>query len=269
MVFINSSDLEIKLINQLKANISGVIQFGSDHLGYRYFLADGSSFGLTTNPMWYKIEKTQAFYEKQREHFESELLYLINKGLSYVTRSTYQFENDYLVELNHRDMANSVGIYKFSQQKIEHFFFISKSKEHSRKDLMLNNLDNLEQAAKKIATLMNDAINNLEAIPQPEFYLSKSIINTIFSKVKTGHNKNFKIYMDDKEIRLTQRELEILSLLKHNYSNRVLAQHLGISIRTIDWYINNLKEKFNCNRDKLIKISDSPQLKHLIKNKVA
>jgi DNA-binding CsgD family transcriptional regulator len=264
------SEFERKVIIILSSNIKRVISFGAIHIGYRYFLDNGESLGFTTNPHWYEREKNHIFFENQRKYFENEILFLVNSGSSYVTRSLYQSGNEYLVELNTRGMSNSVGIYRFLPHKVEHFFFISDSDDSFQKDLMLNNLDSLEDAIEIISNELDIIVESPKPKPKPEFLLNKVINKTIFNKINEKVSKrNHNLYYKGKIIKLTNRELEVLKLLKNNNSNKVIAEYLGIAPRTIDSFINNLKLKFHCNRSMLIKISGESYVKNLYKNMVS
>ena len=51
-------------------------------------------------------------------------------------------------------------------------------------------------------------------------------------------------------IYLTQREQEIIDLLMQNMKNREVAAALNLSVRTVEFYIQNLRLKFACNNKK-------------------
>lgn len=48
------------------------------------------------------------------------------------------------------------------------------------------------------------------------------------------------------DINISQREHDCLSLLVLGYSAREIAQHLGLSRRTVEHYIESLKSKLGC-----------------------
>lgn len=49
---------------------------------------------------------------------------------------------------------------------------------------------------------------------------------------------------DDKAI-LTQREIQCVRYLMHNFTNKMIAARLNVSARTIESHINNIKNKLN------------------------
>jgi two-component system, NarL family, nitrate/nitrite response regulator NarL len=50
------------------------------------------------------------------------------------------------------------------------------------------------------------------------------------------------------ELRLTDREFEIVTLLEQRFSNKEIAVHLGIEVATVKNHVHNLLEKLNVHR---------------------
>lgn len=73
-------DLEILMKKVLDNELRILKQHGVDHLGYRYFLPDGRSFGRPTKSEWYEIERTELFHNAQKEHLSKELIKLHNNN---------------------------------------------------------------------------------------------------------------------------------------------------------------------------------------------
>lgn len=44
---------------------------------------------------------------------------------------------------------------------------------------------------------------------------------------------------------LNEREKQILSLIKHGYTNKKISQSLGISENTIKWYLKTVYQKLD------------------------
>jgi DNA-binding CsgD family transcriptional regulator len=242
-----------KLTEFLAEYLKEIIQYGAEHIGYRYFLNDGRSYGFSTNNLWY-LKKDQQFYEAQKGFLESEIEFLTANDARFVTRSLEQKDCYYLRELSSRSMSNSLGIYKFAPDKIEHFFFISLSKDPYHIHNMIKYLSKFEVITEKLAYLIPLAFINLnvEPEPEPEFYCNKSIINKFFLKNQKADlsNLNGKDF-NGKNVSLTEREIEVLSLVKCNYTNKMIAKSLNISHRTIEKHITNLKSKFGCSKSQL------------------
>lgn len=47
---------------------------------------------------------------------------------------------------------------------------------------------------------------------------------------------------------LTEREMEVLELAVHGFSQKEIAERLFLSTKTVDKHIENIKKKFNINK---------------------
>lgn len=47
---------------------------------------------------------------------------------------------------------------------------------------------------------------------------------------------------------LTEREMEVLELAGHGFSQKEIAERLFLSTKTVDKHIENIKKKFNINK---------------------
>ncbi len=48
------------------------------------------------------------------------------------------------------------------------------------------------------------------------------------------------------EMHLTEREVDTLKELMHGYTNKEIANKLGLSSRTIEYYLKNVRTKLDC-----------------------
>lgn len=261
---------EIEIRNQLVAailpHLGDLEHYGADYLGYRYFKNDGSSFGFTTNDKWYSNKKTDQFFAAQRKHFEKELITLSINKLTYVTRSREYTDNEYMRLLEEIGMSNSVGIYRFSPKKVEHFFFISSSNDPFCRDKIINHLKDLEVLVNRLSPIIDKAFLETQIKPLPEFFLTKEVLTLVFKNDK--HLKpcrGIRVLIDGKEKTFTQRECEVLAWLSFGASNRIIADKLNISFRTVENFIASLKYKLDCNRKALVKIANQKELRLIFK----
>ena len=127
------SNLKEEIIKILKSELKRVQLNGVQHLGYRYFLPNGKSLGFPTIESWNEIIKDKNYNHDMKQYLSNELLYLSRNNFQYVTRANdhsndhYENENDdnkYLIHLKSLGLNNSIGIYLFSKQRIDSFFFI-------------------------------------------------------------------------------------------------------------------------------------------------
>lgn len=54
------------------------------------------------------------------------------------------------------------------------------------------------------------------------------------------------------DVQLTSRETQIIFLLIRGKSNKMIASEMGISTRTVETHMDNLKTKFDCNSKPLL-----------------
>jgi DNA-binding CsgD family transcriptional regulator len=52
--------------------------------------------------------------------------------------------------------------------------------------------------------------------------------------------------LDFKNNYLTQRELDVLDLLRRGKNTQKICKQLGISSKTIEMHVKNIKDKLNC-----------------------
>ena len=116
--------LEIQIKRILEEELKLLKIYNIDHLGYRYFLPDGRSFGCPTTTEWYAKPRNHNFYASMKNYLLEEVLRLYKNKSSYVTRSDDHQDNIYLNWLKQFKMDNSVGIYKFHSHRIDSVFFI-------------------------------------------------------------------------------------------------------------------------------------------------
>ena len=100
-------------------------------------------------------------------------------------------------------------------------------------DLIENNVDGyLQKNAKK-----EEFLKAIETILGGEKYFSKEI-KDIYLKNKFEKNK-------DKEVKLTKREVDVISLIAEEFTTQEIADQLFLSKHTIESYRKNLITKLN------------------------
>ena len=167
--------------NILDNELKMLRRYGVDQLGYRYFLPDGRSFGCPTVQAWYEIERTEEFYAALKEALSEELIRLNKNNFSYVTRSKEHKSNQYLDWLEKMNLDNSIGIYKFGDQRIDSFFFILESGSGEQRDLLINNIKWLEKHVNSLSKKMNGLQSEMQKLEFSEIVIDKEICKKLFS----------------------------------------------------------------------------------------
>ena len=259
-------DLTTLIKNILEAELKQLKKYGVDHLGYRYFLPDGRSFGCPTVEPWYKINRTEEFYNAMKEYLSAELSRLYDNGFSYVARSKDHKNNIYLDWLVKLKLDNSIGLYKFNPKRIDSFFFILESGNGEQRDLLINNRKWLEYHVNGLSKKMDNLQLQMLKLNKNEIILDKEICLRIF-KARNNQHIHKTIMLDGRSIDLTSREIEVLLSLAEVGSTKFVALNLDISIKAVEKHIHKLKEKFCINsKSELINIANKPQIQILMKH---
>jgi len=81
----------------------------------------------------------------------------------------------------------------------------------------------------------------LKAVISGENYFSQKILHNII--VNLNNSKSFKKAATPQHIKLTRREIEILTLICQGHSNSKISDELSLSLRTIEGHKSNLFNK--------------------------
>lgn len=260
--------LEDDLREILTQELKQLQKFGVVHLGFRYFLPNGKSFGRPTIKNWYEQKHSEEFYNQMKLYLTQELIYLIENKFCYVTRANDQDNSQYLTWLKKFGLNNSVGIYKFNQSRINSFFFVCEANAGKQRDDLINNMQWLEHHVNSLTNQINKIPQEIIDYPEEDFSIDKSICEEIFKHCSASAKFStccIDIMLSGKQISISSRELEVLRFLKSGASNKIIAYKLGVNEKTIERQLYNLKEKFCLNsKSGLITIANSPQLQTIL-----
>ncbi|MBA2629227.1 MAG: helix-turn-helix transcriptional regulator [Rickettsiaceae bacterium] len=257
---------EIKEI--LKKEVLLLKKLGVEHLGYRYFLPSGKSFGCPTKETWYSSIRNEDFYNYMKMYLTQELIYLTKNKFCYVTRASDQEESPYLKWLEKLGINNSVGIYKFDSKRIDSFFFICEVNAGKQRDNLINNIQWLEHHVNSLTKQINKFSDEINKYTKEEFTIEKETCAEIFRNISINTKLStncINIIFDGKQVSINCRELEVLKLLKTGNSNKAIAFTLGVNEKTVERQLFCLKAKFCLNgKSELITIANSPQLQAIL-----
>jgi DNA-binding CsgD family transcriptional regulator len=101
-----------------------------------------------------------------------------------------------------------------------------------------------------------DYWNTAPILPSHKKLLLLNTRQLFFNEEIKDRGISNKIFYNGKNFIFTQREMQILDLIKITHKSKDLAQILNISTRTAEWYLYNLKRKVNAhNKEELVKFS--------------
>lgn len=220
-------------INQIIEPLSN--HFGLDWFTYHKTFADGGQIRLCNNPKWYK------HYLSNRLYLESIFELSADKyQSSYFLWSTIASHERIIQEASKFGIYQGVTIVNKIGDDCEFYFLgMSSSNQLLYRNLVLN----INQLLKFIPYFNTKAENIIRAVS-----ISKTISNdmrlnsTNFGSVSSFNKIDYIIDLYD--INITNREKDISLQLINNKTSKQIALSLGLSYRTVEQYIDNLKNKF-------------------------
>lgn len=223
---------------------------------FHYFKRHKNSvLDLSNNVSW-----TQHFYNQ----YLNKTAYRANA----LDVSKQNYQDGYLIYSTSLDKSNAVWNDASINFNIDHgivlvepgvdscefFCFGTEPKNPHMLNYYLNHLDYLRRFTlyfkDKASTFITKAEKTKIFLPEfsePIFPLQqntdKKLLRTFMEETKVNH---FKLKINATDITVTRRELDCIIYLFENKSAKQIAKILGLSFRTIENNINNLKIKLNC-----------------------
>ncbi len=244
----------IKYSNRIKAATQPL----KDHFGIGYFTYhriddEGKYSVLVDNPIW-------------AEHYVGNQMYLndpylrqskvYRPGLCLVdTNGSAQFKKTVMKE-GKKILDLDVGVMLIQKENnaVEFFGFAGNKSTSSLQNIHLNHSHLLKSFANHFKTEMSSTIANMNEegifLPQlkgKDFFANQSISTEIDHVSRLGFYKDIGLKCDFEMFdKLTSRELDCLRLLLEEKSAKETGVALGISRRTVESYLDNIKAKFSC-----------------------
>ncbi|KTD56213.1 helix-turn-helix transcriptional regulator [Legionella shakespearei] len=231
-------------------------RYGIEHFCHVRYFIDGSISVLISNKnlyqhhlkCGYKVGPTFPFtFEELRQQKYHFLVYEdVEESFSYAL-------NDYK---NLFGLDNFVYLVNSNKNYVDYFVFASALYNKQIINFYLNQRDILDQFVFDFKNKANKLITQGECnkIILPEnMRLRLGSVNNEAIKLNDFQAEASKIkhqvinYLG-KSIKFTRREMDCLHLLKSGYTAKEVAIHFGLSPRTIENHINNIKFKFGLNR---------------------
>jgi len=254
------------MANDVQQIFQPLERVGIHLFSYRKTFADGSRINVSNNAKW--IEDYYQLNLYQSSLFENSIdLYATGFSL-------WPHESDLPVFTHGRDYYNSDNGITYIVKNDDYCeFFIFGADKNNKKiiNFYINNLDLIKKFAaffqEKSRSILKAAMNNLIVIP-PVGENSKHRGNTgntenieNIENIESLQNYNSKIdsslindLFTESSVRLTKQENNCLKGILEGKSAKVIARELGLSFRTVEYYIDNIKKKSGCrNRFEILK----------------
>ncbi len=208
---------------------------------YRKFFRDGRSFGISTNHEWnkwhnehlLKLEGSIPIYENDIRET------VINTQYSCFRIGEPDNRDVLCMKLHDFDIWNTLCVYKKNNDFIEGFYFAGTKENLNIINFFLNNVVDFDNYIFYLKNYFFNSINK-DTIDQ---LLLPTILKESFSPLPNFLENGGILYKEGETILLTAREAECLHYFSQGYTIKEIAKTLNLSPRTIETFINKLKNK--------------------------
>lgn len=217
---------------------------------------DGSQINFSNDSIW--IENYYKFKLYENSLFENHPCTYRTGVFLWHHINYFQFVRH---KQNHSKFANGITIIENKSNSCEFFSFFGNIKDNWLINFYINNLSIFKKFILYFKYIFNDTLKKAE---QNKIVIPRSWNHIVFREQKTLYTMQDKISklekIIDKELsknvdyyKLSIREKEIIKQLEQGRTSKEIGKFLGISYRTVEKHLENIKLKFNCNtRSKII-----------------
>jgi DNA-binding CsgD family transcriptional regulator len=223
--------------------------YGVNLIHYRRFYLKGGLINLFNHSEWMKVS-----YDNQYWHssvFQKKLSDLLNKKVLYYLWPEAPIKEDPIYNgLYEHNIWNGITIYKKFEDCIETYAFATTRENSARRNIYFSEIEILEHFIlyfrSRVVPLVSEAGKKI-LIPYqlnlPENLISSSAKTQFLNETCIT---DFYIRLNGLDIKVSKREEECLSLLCRGKRIKQIASMLGISPRTVEYFVENLKRKTKC-----------------------
>lgn len=257
-----------KICQPLKTN------FDFDLITYRRFYNNGQLLYLFNHPQWmsFVLEKELWITTKFQEKIK-----LINEipSIHSIWDEKYLAQDKIYQALFEHNIWNGLSIYKKFEHYIETFAFATTKENTSIINFYIENMAVIERFILYFREQIQPLIRKLDSRILIPFEIHP-LIKT--SNIKLGIDSFFAntpinritLNINGTDHTLSRREIECLIPTIKGKTSKEVARILGLSPRSVEKYIDNIKEKFHCeSRGQMMeKIFQCQDIKPLLFSKV-
>ncbi len=220
--------------------INNIIEPLIKHFGLNSFVFcknynDGSEIRLTNQPEWAKYYYINQLYKKSQ--FENNSI-IFNK--QFLIWSHLPNHKPILDEAKKFGIDYGITLINPTEDGVEFYFLGTTLANSNIINKYISNIDLLDKFSVYFKNVASKLIH--------QAYNERLIIN---NKLSTSSNTTNKLslverdefLMDIMQIKLTRRELDCAKYLAKGFTSKMIAIQLNISYRTVEEYINKLKQK--------------------------
>lgn len=223
--------------------------YGVNLIHYRRFYLKGGLINLFNHAEWMKVS-----YENQYWHssvFQNKLTDLVNKKVLYYLWPEVPIRDDPIYNgLYEHNIWNGITIYKKFEDCIESYAFATTREHSTRRNIYFSEIEILEHFIlyfrSRVVPLVKDVEKKI-LIPY-NLNIPKNLISSTLKDQFLNETciTDFYIRLNGFDVKISKREAECLSLLCRGKRIKQIASMLGISPRTVEYFVENMKRKTQC-----------------------
>lgn len=225
--------------------------------GYMRIFCDGKYFAISTNLEWqkYLLEEITLNGKEFQKHINAIEMDTTSNFLW--PDFTNNLQDQTLLDLYSYNVWNGFSIYKKRPQYIESWSFAGDVQSTNLRNFYINNIQTLNRFVNYFNQKAKYFLNFTDANLLSRFENFGDYSSIENKKVNSKAENNQvellkKLELDDlflqfnnQEIFLSKREWKCLAYLSCGRSSKEISSFLGLSHRTVEYYINNIKLKTN------------------------
>ncbi|MFM8453844.1 MAG: hypothetical protein ACKOAD_02515 [Gammaproteobacteria bacterium] len=235
----------IEIASEFSKSIVGELaefckKYGIHTLGYRKFLADGSSFGLSNNNHCDAIFRNYLNQIFIKEYDEAIKEICKEASSRYYLRIGIPNESQFLNMLYDNDIWNTLCYYvpNLQTQEITAFFLSTSRENKNILEVYLNHSVHIQQFFTKLDAQWG---GQLESYKTSNLF-SHGVVNPF--SILRQEQLSYKLCVDGRIVNISEQEgLAFSELFLIGKNRQTLAQSWLVSPKTIDTYVERLKKK--------------------------
>ena len=243
--------------------------FNLTHFGFLRYMPDGSYLAISNDINWAEIHLKNDYASSQ--YFAEEVCSIAKDTYHASLWPTFCPADRTLDALYNHGIWHGLNVVQPSAEFVDVYYFATNRENHQIASLYLNHSDLI----KRFITYFKNEAKNIIQTAKPESYAYSEVYNKVFqSKIDNNDDKtSVENFIKETEIKkfkisdfpsLSAREVQCMTLLSSGRTMKEIAKCFDLSPRTIESYINNLKNKLGCvSKSDIIKIYERSELKNL------
>ncbi len=246
------------------------------HFGFLRYKADGSYLAISNDIAWAKTHLSQDYASSP--YFLQELCSLPTNSYYASLWPVVHSYDATLEALFEHNIWHGLNIVQTHSDATDVYYFASSRENYQVTSLYLNNPDLI----KRFITFFNCQTKNIfDKATKNEYAYSENYKNIVQQKNVEGlhhniypHKNDIDAFIKETEIKkfettesqsFSLREVQCMYLLSKGRTMKEIAKHLSLSPRTVETYINNVKNKIKCtSKSEIISFYEQSNFKDII-----